>query len=241
MSQEYVFNSIRCGGAQAPFGVLSQIQEVLSKRTLLKHPFYVQWSEGKITKEALAGYSKEYYQFVKLLPHCIENLTCKAPSSSRTLLENNLAEEKAHIPLWEHFAASLGVSREELHSYQGLPKTQEAVNSLKSLCNDWNQGISSLYAIEKPLPEISATKLKGLETFYGISDPKSTSYFRVHSTVDQEHAEMWEGEMEGVLSSENHSSPALLEQTEKDLLGGASGSMDQQHRLLDACLESYAS
>ena len=166
---------------------------MLVERTLLKHPFYIKWSEGEITKGALAGYSKEYYQFVKLLPRCIENLMDRSPSLSQPLLETNLAEEKAHISLWEHFATSLGVPLEELRSHRGLPKTQEAVSSLESLCGGWHPGISSLYAIEKPLPEVSVTKLKGLETFYGISDPKATSYFRVHSTVDQEHAEMWRG------------------------------------------------
>jgi pyrroloquinoline-quinone synthase len=42
--------------------LLIRIDAEIEKRSLLKHPFYRKWSEGKLTKENLAGYSMEYFQ-----------------------------------------------------------------------------------------------------------------------------------------------------------------------------------
>ena len=46
---------------------IKKIDEMIEERSLLKHPFYQMWSDGKLTPESLAGYSKEYFQLGKLL------------------------------------------------------------------------------------------------------------------------------------------------------------------------------
>ena len=48
--------------------IIQKIDEMIEERSLLKHPFYQMWSDGKLTKESLAGYSKEYFQLVKAVP-----------------------------------------------------------------------------------------------------------------------------------------------------------------------------
>ena len=48
--------------------ITQKIDEMIEERSLLKHPFYQAWSDGKLTKESLAGYSKEYFQLVKAVP-----------------------------------------------------------------------------------------------------------------------------------------------------------------------------
>ncbi|NIP31398.1 MAG: pyrroloquinoline quinone biosynthesis protein PqqC, partial [Candidatus Dadabacteria bacterium] len=45
--------------------LIKRIDEMIEERSLLKHPFYEMWSDGKLTLESLAGYSKEYFQLVK--------------------------------------------------------------------------------------------------------------------------------------------------------------------------------
>jgi len=45
--------------------LIQKIDRIIEERSLLKHPFYQTWSDGKLTREALVGYSKEYYQLVK--------------------------------------------------------------------------------------------------------------------------------------------------------------------------------
>ena len=40
--------------------LIQKIDRIIEERSLLNHPFYQAWSDGKLTHEALAGYSKEY-------------------------------------------------------------------------------------------------------------------------------------------------------------------------------------
>ena len=40
--------------------LIQKIDRIIEERSLLKHPFYQSWSDGKLTRGALAGYSKEY-------------------------------------------------------------------------------------------------------------------------------------------------------------------------------------
>ena len=53
--------------------LMDQINGEIEKSSLLKHKFYQMWQEGKLTLDDLAGYSKEYYQLVKNVPHLVEN------------------------------------------------------------------------------------------------------------------------------------------------------------------------
>ena len=41
--------------------IIKKIDAMIEERSLLKHPFYQMWSDGKLTQESLAGYSKEYF------------------------------------------------------------------------------------------------------------------------------------------------------------------------------------
>ena len=48
--------------------LIKRIDEMIEERSLLKHPFYEMWSDGKLSLDSLKGYSKEYYQLVKSVP-----------------------------------------------------------------------------------------------------------------------------------------------------------------------------
>ena len=41
--------------------LIKRIDEMIEERSLLKHPFYQMWSDGKLSVDMLAGYSKEYW------------------------------------------------------------------------------------------------------------------------------------------------------------------------------------
>ena len=100
--------------------LISEIDRIIEERSLLKHPFYQSWSDGKLTREALAGYSKEYYQLVKAVPIFMTQLIESAPQYMQNELDFNQQEEFSHINLWQKFAAELGISYEELNNYDGL-------------------------------------------------------------------------------------------------------------------------
>lgn len=207
--------------------LVARIDEMVAERSLLKHPFYQAWSDGKLTREALAGYSREYFQLVREVPSFMDSVMERAPDSAMPELAANRQEEADHVRPWISFAAGLGVAEGDLASYRGLPKTREAVSALGSLMDTFEGGACAMYAFEKEIPQISQTKLDGLAEFYGISDAASTEYFVLHTEADIRHAASWRGIIERAGGDQGR------------LLGAAAGSISAQNLLLDACYGEY--
>lgn len=162
--------------------------------SMLKHPFYVAWSEGKLSKSVLAEYAKQYYAHVRAFPTYVSAVhsNCDDLSIRQELLENLVEEERGdenHPELWLRFAESLGVTREAVKDAELLPATKASVASLKSLTRneDFRQGLAALYAYELQIPDVAKTKREGLKEFYGVSDERAVSFFTVHESIDILH------------------------------------------------------
>ncbi len=207
--------------------IIKQIDEIIEEKSLLKHPFYQMWSDGKLSLESLAGYSKEYFQLVKEVPNFMSPIIEKSPKEYSGELISNQKEESEHIALWINFAKSLGVSQNELENYPGFEKTREAVSALANLMNSFEEGSCAMYAFEKEIPKISQTKLDGLAKFYGISTAEATEYFKLHLEADIRHSAAWRN----IIEKSSHNSEKLIEITEK--------SVSAQNLLLDSCYENY--
>ena len=207
--------------------LIKRIDEMIEERSLLKHPFYEMWSDGKLSLDSLTGYSKEYFQLVKAVPSFMSPIIEQAPDSLKAELTSNQEEEIQHIKPWMRFATSLGVDEKELDEYQGLPKTIQAVSQLSSLMNSFEGGSCAMYAFEKEIPKISQIKLEGLAEFYGISSEQATEYFRLHTEADIRHAASWRKALEESSSKK------------EELLDIAQKSISAQNLLLDSCYEAY--
>ena len=207
--------------------LIQRIDEIIEERSLLKHPFYEMWSDGKLTQESLAGYSKEYFQLVKAVPEFMTPIIEKAPNSVITELTENQQEESDHIKPWISFAGELGVSNDELISYSGLDKTKKAVSDLSELMTTFDGGACAMYAFEKEIPKISQTKLDGLSEFYQITNDNATEYFKLHTEADIRHTASWRN----ILEKSNADTSNLIEIAEK--------SVSAQNLLLDSCYEEY--
>jgi len=207
--------------------LIKRIDEMIEERSLLKHPFYQMWSEGKLSLDSLTGYSKEYYQLVKSVPSFMTPIIEQAPDSLKSELTSNQEEEIQHIKPWLRFASSLGVDEKELEHYAGLPKTIQAVSQLSSLMNSFEGGSCAMYAFEKEIPKISQVKLEGLAEFYGISSEQATEYFKLHTEADIRHAAAWRKALEQISSKK------------EELFEIAEESISAQNLLLDSCYESY--
>jgi len=207
--------------------LIKKIDEMIEERSLLKHPFYEMWSDGKLSLDSLAGYSKEYFQLVKAVPSFMTPIIQRAPDYFVNDLVENQQEESSHIKLWTKFAGDLGISEDEIEKYQGLDKTRQAVSMLSSLMDTYEGGACAMYAFEKEIPKISQIKLDGLVEFYGISSEEATEYFKLHTEADIRHAAAWRKILEK--SSQN---PDELIQT-------ADISISAQNLLLDSCYEAY--
>jgi len=207
--------------------LIQRIDEIIGERSLLKHPFYEMWSDGKLTQESLAGYSKEYFQLVKAVPEFMTPIIEKAPNSVITELTENQQEESDHIKPWISFAGELGISNDELISYSGLDKTKKAVSDLSELMTTFDGGACAMYAFEKEIPKISQTKLDGLSEFYQITNDNATEYFKLHTEADIRHTASWRN----ILEKSNADTSNLIEIAEK--------SVSAQNLLLDSCYEEY--
>ena len=207
--------------------LISEIDRIIEERSLLKHPFYQSWSDGKLTREALAGYSKEYYQLVKAVPIFMTQLIENAPQYMQNELDFNQQEEFSHIALWQRFAGGLGVSSEELNNYQGLYKTNHAIAGLHSLMTSFENGATAMYALEKEIPKISQTKLEGLSEFYDLTDENVTEYFKQHLEADLRHAASWQRCIDGFSGHD------------QEIITAAESSVTCQNLLLDSCYEEY--
>ena len=193
--------------------ITKKIDEMIEERSLLKHPFYQAWSDGKLTKESLAGYSKEYFQLVKEVPSFMAPIIQQAPESVVKELVENQQEESDHIKPWIAFAGELGISEEELLSYSGLPKTKQAVSDLNELMDTFEGGACAMYAFEKEIPKISQTKLDGLAEFYGMTSDEATEYFKLHTEADIRHAASWRN----ILEKSSTDYDKLIEIAEKSI------------------------
>ena len=207
--------------------LIQKIDQIIEERSLLKHPFYEMWSDGKLTQESLAGYSKEYFQLVKAVPEFMTPIIEKAPNSVITELTENQQEESDHIKPWISFAWELGVSNDELISYSGLDKTKKAVSDLSELMTTFDGGACAMYAFEKEIPKISQTKLDGLSEFYQITNDNATEYFKLHTEADIRHTASWRN----ILEKSNADTSNLVEIAEK--------SVSAQNLLLDSCYDEY--
>jgi pyrroloquinoline-quinone synthase len=141
-------------------------------------------------------------------------------------LTENQQEESEHIRPWISFASELGISENELMSYSGLPKTQQAVSDLSELMSDFESGSCAMYAFEKEIPKISQTKLDGLAQFYGMTSQEATEYFKLHTEADIRHAASWRKIIQNSLANDK-----LIEVADK--------SISAQNLLLDSCFEKY--
>ena len=177
------------------------MKSVIENKSLLKHPFYVLWLEGKLPKESLQKYTAQYFQLVDFLPRFITTLHSRCDDENvRKQLTKNLLEEESgegngnisHTELWLDFAEELGVNREKVKKAELLPETKEAVNKIMELCeSSMLEGAAALYAYESQVPRIAEEKIKGLEQFYGITSEKAQRFFKIHALADVKHGAVW--------------------------------------------------
>jgi pyrroloquinoline-quinone synthase len=206
----------------------------IEERSLLKHAFYRMWSEGKLSREHLAGYSMEYFQLVRAVPELVKSIDrfVQEPKAKKVVSEI-LREETEHIELWAKFAASMGVSRDALMAYQGTAKTRRAIAKLKEVSEEsFCKAAAAMYSIESEQPRISRTKLDGLVAFYGMTArDDGTEYFREHEVADLRHAAVWRRMLQKLVAP--HEEGLSLE--------ASALSLGVQNSILDSVMETYVS
>jgi len=175
---------------------------------VLKHPFYLRWERGELSRDELGFYAGEYR-------HAVQALARTAATGGS---EEHAAEEEAHLDLWDDFAAALDA-----------PLDREPTSETRHCAETWTSGdpleaAAIMYAVESSQPAIAATKLTGLVAHYGFApDSRGAAYFALHAERDHAHA----AEARAILERQ-----AVDDDAER-LVAAAEGALEGNWRLLD--------
>ena len=174
---------------------LDEIDKDIAAKHLLKHPFYLAWTRGELSREALADYARQYYHHVAAFPTYLSavHADCDDQVTRRELLKNLVDEEAGspnHPELWLTFAEGFAVPAEDAQNAAKWPETKNLMGTFRSVCGDGStaEGLAALYAYESQIPAICDSKIEGLKKYYGFTDPRHYEYFSVHIEADREHA-----------------------------------------------------
>ncbi|OLA95357.1 MAG: pyrroloquinoline quinone biosynthesis protein PqqC [Verrucomicrobia bacterium 13_2_20CM_55_10] len=192
---------------------LDEIDNNIEAKHLLKHPFYLAWTRGELSNEALADYARQYYHHVRAFPTYLSAVHAKCENeATRKQLLNNLIDEEAgspnHPELWLHFADGLGIAQDNAKNAEKWPETKKLIETFRSVCGDGStaEGLAALYAYESQIPAICESKIDGLKKHYGFNKPEHYQYFSVHIEADREHSAAERRMLDAYLNEQNFES-----------------------------------
>mgnify|MGYP005730631229 FL=1 len=92
--------------------------------------------------------------------------------------------------LWKQFALAVGADENTVETVNQESFTKDMIDNFFKLArSSYAEGLGSLYAYERQVPEIADTKIKGLVEHYNVSTDAGLEYFVVHKDADIEHRE----------------------------------------------------
>ena len=175
----------------------SIIDSKVAERSMLSHPFYQAWTEGRLPLDTLRAYARQYFHHVEAFPRAVSAVHSACPDrDGRRMLAENLAEEEGveagkqdHASLWLMFACGLGENEDAVRDQQLNPETEALIDTFRRLSRrSYASGLGALYAYESQFPAVAQAKIEGLVDRYGVRDEETLRFFRVHESADVEHS-----------------------------------------------------
>jgi len=199
----------------------------IAKYDLLCHPFYQAWAAGRLTREDLQEYSRNYYHHVEAFPTYLAELGIRLDEGElRRAILANLADEKgiddafgepsrAHSELWLDFAEGMGVRR-DIRAHCPLPEIKDLTAFFHRVASEGTpeEALAAFYAYESQVPRVAKEKARGLREMYGADD-HTTAYFTLHTTADVFHSQVWRQQLQKRLESHPEAASKALDAGEK--------------------------
>ncbi len=165
---------------------------------LLKHPFYMDWMQGKITRDQLQDYAAQYYQHVAAFPRYLGAIhsQCEDATQRREILDNLNDEEgvthgTSHPELWLQFAEGMGVDSDKAKTTSPRVGIQNVMDTFfRHARSSFHEGLGALYAYESQVPEVADSKITGLREQYGVTDARTLQFFEIHKSADVWHRQV---------------------------------------------------
>ena len=184
-----------------------QLNQSISRWSLLDSEFYQAWNAGTLPVEALATYAREYGAFISKI----------AGGWSAHGDEVTAVQEREHAELWRRFARALGT---DIGSTK-TPAVAELLQVAEHRFSDSVESLGALYAFEAQQPATSKSKLEGLRRHYNV-DPNAERYFVVHAEDEDEPALLL-GRMQSLSGADQARAAAACEQIAQALRGALDG------------------
>jgi len=179
-----------------------QLDARIGKYDLLCHPFYKAWSAGKLTRDDLREYARQYYHHVEAFPCYLAELALRLDEGElRRAVLANMCEEKGaggsrrdavpHSELWLDFAEGMG-ARRGMQAHKPLPEISKLMTHFHRVAGEGTpeEALAAFYAYESQVPRVAKEKARGLREMYG-ADERVTAYFTLHTTADVYHSQVW--------------------------------------------------
>lgn len=172
----------------------ARLKAVLEAKSMLAHPFYLEWTQGTLPIHKMREYARQYYHFEAAFPRYLSAIHTRTESANiRQLILDNLWDEehgeRNHPALWLEFASALGVQPQEVLTAQLRLQTRALVEHYRTMANHAPiaEALGTLFAYEGQVPAIAWQKIKGLTEHYGFQ-PKQFEFFSVHLVADIAHS-----------------------------------------------------
>ena len=141
---------------------IETLDQIISEKSLLSHPFYQAWTAGTLPMENLREYAKQYFHFEAAFPTFLSAIHahCESGETRQAILNNLWDEEHGaenHLALWLRFCESLGVDEAEVRASEPNAKTRDLVDGFRAACAN-----GSVTRKQLPAPSVLETRISPL-------------------------------------------------------------------------------
>ncbi|PYV76164.1 MAG: TENA/THI-4 protein [Acidobacteria bacterium] len=194
-----------------------QLDARIAKYDLLCHPFYKSWSAGKLTREDLRRYGRDYFHHVEAFPSYLEEFGARVQDAQlRRAVQVNREDElgmdgaRPHAELWLDFVEGIGGQRNAAE-HAPVAEVAQLMESFHSVAREATpeEALATFYAYESQVPRVAAEKVRGLREMYG-ADEKTCEYFTVHTTADGYHSRIWKHQLAKIVDADPQAAERAL-------------------------------
>jgi pyrroloquinoline-quinone synthase len=196
------------------------LESRIAKYDLLRHPFYRAWSAGRLTREDLRDYSRQYYHHVAAFPTYLSAFHSRLSDGElRRAVLRNLADEEIegtpHSELWLDFAEAMGNDREHVRATSLAPVVDSLITTFRTVASSGSPAaaVAGFYTYESQVPRIAEFKERALRDLYGADD-RACRYFALHKTADVHHSRVWRELLEQVIAENPETAGEALQVAE---------------------------